>query len=292
MHLLNYQNLKNNKTQQIKIPKSILLLVKVTQFVSLNLITKLASVLFTSPIKYKTPKRELEMDSKSVQTLLPVSKINKSVMVYQYGTSVKKVLLVHGWSGRGTQLVKFADELLKIGYSTVSFDAPAHGKSGTKTTLMPEFIASILEIEKKYGPFDAAIGHSLGGMSLLNAVKQGLNLKKLVVIGSGDKVQDILNAFVLQLKIKPIVATKMKENFEKKFGESLENYSAHLAAQKVSNPTLVIHDENDYEVPFYCGKNIFENLPNGEMYVTQKLGHRKILGDKSVIDKTLHFILN
>jgi esterase/lipase len=50
--------------------------------------------------------------------------------VYQYGQSDKKVLLVHGWSGRGTQLVKIADALLKSGYSTISFDAlESHLKS-------------------------------------------------------------------------------------------------------------------------------------------------------------------
>jgi alpha-beta hydrolase superfamily lysophospholipase len=43
--------------------------------------------------------------------------------------------------GRGTQLFKIADELLKQGYSTISFDAPAHGKSPGKTTIMVDFIA-------------------------------------------------------------------------------------------------------------------------------------------------------
>jgi esterase/lipase len=284
--------LKNSKSQEIQVPKALLQLVKVTQIISTKLVTKLACKLFTTPIKYKTPRRELEMEQNASQSLLFIPKINKSVVVYEYGKSEKKILLVHGWSGRGTQLVKFADELLKLGYSTISFDAPGHGKSGTKTTLMPEFIASILEMDKKYGPFNAAIGHSLGGMSLLNSVKQGLNLNKLVIIGSGDKIQDILDAFVKQLQLKPAIANKMKVYFETKFGEPMEKYSAHLAAKQVQNRTLIIHDENDYEVPFFCGKNIFNNLPNGEMFVTQKLGHRKILGDKTVIDKALNFILN
>lgn len=99
-------------------------------------------------------------------------------MTYEYGKSDRKVLLVHGWSGRGTQLFKIADELLDNGYSVVSFDAPAHGKSKGNTTIMSEFIASILEIEKQYGPFEFAIGHSLGGMSVLNAIKDGLKVKK------------------------------------------------------------------------------------------------------------------
>ena len=232
------------------------------------------------------------MEQNTKQEIVFVPKINKEIVVYHYGNSPKKILLVHGWSGRGTQLVKFADELLKLGYSTISFDAPAHGKSGTKTTLMPEFIASILELEKLYGPFESAIGHSLGGMALLNSVKQGLQLKKLVVIGSGDKVEDILDDYVKKLELKPIVANKMSELFEKRFGEPMGNYAAHIAAKQVTVPTLVIHDENDYEVPIYCGKNIFKHLPNGEMYVTQRLGHRKILGDTNVINKALDFIQN
>jgi hypothetical protein len=38
------------------------------------------------------------------------------------------------------------------GFSTVSFDVPAHGKSPGNDSLMIDFIASILEIDKQYGP--------------------------------------------------------------------------------------------------------------------------------------------
>jgi pimeloyl-ACP methyl ester carboxylesterase len=284
--------LKTKKPKDLQIPKIVLYTVQITQFFSVDLVTKLAAKIFTTPIKYKTPNRELAMDKNTKQETVFIPKINKKIVVYHYGNSPKKVLLVHGWCGRGTQLVKFADELIKLGYSTISFDAPAHGKSGTKTTLMPEFIASILELEKLHGPFEFAIGHSLGGMALLNSVKQGLQLKKLVVIGSGDKIEDILTEYVKKLELKPIVASKMSQLFEKRFGEPMENYAAHLAAKQVNIPTLVIHDENDYEVPIFCGKNVFKHLPNGEMYVTQKLGHRKILGDTNVINKALDFIHN
>ncbi|GAW89222.1 hypothetical protein FPS14_contig00017-0030 [Flavobacterium psychrophilum] len=84
----------------------------------------------------------------------------------------------------------------------------------------------------------------------------------------------------------------MSELFEKRFGEPMQDYAAYLAAKQVNIPTLVIHDENDYEVPLFCGKNILKHLPNGEIYVTQRLGHRKILGDTNVINKTLNFIQN
>ncbi|TDE03367.1 alpha/beta hydrolase [Flavobacterium sandaracinum] len=279
-------------TQSLKIPKIILLTSKLISFISPKLITLFAAKLFTTPIKHKIPKRELEMDRNSLQKLVSIPEIGKEVVVYEYGNSEKKVLLVHGWSGRGTQLFKIADELLKAGYSTVSFDAPAHGKSPGKDTIMVDFIATTLEIEKQFGPFEAAIGHSLGGMSVLNAIKKGLKVNHAVVIGSGDIVEDIIDDFVAKLGLKPTVSTLLRLHFEKKYGEKMNSYSAFLAAKETAIPVLVIHDNNDPEVPVKAGIHIHKHLKNGGLLLTDGLGHRKILGSLKVIEKTVQFIQN
>ncbi len=284
--------MKTKKKQHLKVPKIIIYIGKILQFFSAKLTTLYLARLFTTPIKHKVPKRELEMDKNSIQKRMLIPTINKEIVVYQYGKSDKKILLVHGWSGRGTQLVKFADALVKDGFSTISFDAPAHGKSFGNTTIMTEFIASIIEIDKKFGPFEAAIGHSLGGMALLNSIKKGLKINRLVIIGSGDKVSDILNDFVTKLDLKPEFSSHLQQHFEKKYNEPMENYSAFSAAKTVEIPVLVIHDENDYEVPVTTSINIHEHLKNGELLITQHLGHRKILGNPFVIEKTIEFIKN
>ncbi|HLA55709.1 MAG TPA: alpha/beta hydrolase [Flavobacterium sp.] len=279
-------------TQSLKIPKLILSTGKFLQFISPKLAALFAARLFTTPLKYKIPKRELEMDMKSRQQSVDIKSIDKEVVVYHFGETGKKVLLVHGWSGRGTQLVKFADEFVKAGYSTISFDAPAHGKSPGKTTLMPEFIATILQLEKEFGPFEAAVGHSLGGMSLLNSVKRGLKLERLVTIGSGDIIQDIIDEFIEKLELKPEVGQLMRNHFENKSHEAMDNYSAFRAAMEIDIPVLVIHDNDDPEVLVKCAHHIHENLKNGELMLTNGLGHRKILGNHAVIEKTLAFVEN
>ena len=274
------------------IPSFILYTAKILQSISKNLTVKFAKKLFSTPIRYKLPKRELEMNSNTKQELIYIPKIGKKVMVYQYGTSTKKALLVHGWSGRGTQLVKIADKLIDMGYATISFDAPAHGKSPGKTTLMLEFIESILELEKQYGKFEFAIGHSLGAMSILNSIKQGLNVKKAVILGSGDSINDILLDFVSKIQLKPEFATLMRESFEKKFNDSMESYSGAVAAEKVLVPMLVIHDKEDDDVPYTASVNIHNKLKNSELMLTNNLGHRKILGDEKVISKIQEFLEN
>lgn len=279
-----------NPTKSLKIPQIIIISAKIFSYISSKLVTKFAARIFTTPIKHKIPKREFEMDRKSVQKNIYVPAIKKSIVTYEYGSSERKILLVHGWSGRGTQLFKIADELLQNGYSTISFDAPAHGKSEGKTTIMSEFIDSILEIEKQFGPFEIAIGHSLGGMSVLNAIKDGLDVKKAVIIGSGDIVQDILDEFIFKLGLKKEISNLLKNFFEEKYQVKMDDFSAYKAAQKIEIPVLVIHDHDDPEVLVKAGIHIHQNLKNGTLFLTEGLGHRKILGNQNVIKKTLEFI--
>lgn len=279
-----------NHTKPLKIPKIIILSSKFIAFLSTKWVTIYASKLFTTPIKHKVPKREIEMDQKSVQQMIIVPSINRKVNVYEYGKSNKKVLLVHGWSGRGTQLCKIADEMIRLGYSTVSFDAPAHGKSPGNSTIMVDFIASVIEIDKQFGPFEIAIGHSLGGMTVMNAIKEGLQVKKTIIIGSGDIVQDITDDFIAKLGLKPEISKLLCKRFENKYGGIMDDYSAYKAAEKTLIPTLVIHDENDPEVPVKAGIHIHQHLKNGELMLTKRLGHRKILADHQVIEKITNFI--
>lgn len=281
---------KNKKGNNDNIPKIILYTAKLLELISTKLVVTFSNRLFTTPIKHKIPKREFDMDKNSTQNLIFIPSIKKEIMVYEYGKSNKKVILVHGWSGRGTQLVKIADKLLDLGYSTISFDAPAHGKSPGKTTLMTEFIESILELEKQYGSFEYIIGHSLGGMSTLNAIKRGLNVKKAVIIGSGDSVNDILFDFVNRLKLKSKIAVKMRESFESEYQMDMESFSGNIAAKDVKVPVLVIHDKNDEDVPYTASENIHKNLKNSKLLLTKELGHRKILGDTKVIEGIKNFI--
>jgi pimeloyl-ACP methyl ester carboxylesterase len=280
----------HNPTQSLKIPQFIRITSKLCAFISPKLAVIYAARLFTTPIKHKVPKRELEMDSRSIQKRIDIPSINKKIMVYEYGKSDKKILLVHGWSGRGTQLFKIADVLLENGYSVVSFDAPAHGKSEGSTTIMSEFIVSILEIEKQHGPFEITIGHSLGGMSVLNSIKNGLKVKKAVIIGSGDIVQDILNEFIFKLGLKPEISIRLRDYFETKYQAKMDDFSAYKAAKEIEIPVLVIHDKNDPEVPVKAGIHIHEYLKNGILFLTEGLGHRKILGNQGVIKKITEFI--
>ena len=277
--------------QVLLTPKYILATGKILTLISPFLASRFAASLFLSPFKYKLPKREMDMDENSIQEKVIVPSIKREIVVYSYGSSPKKVLLVHGWSGRGTQLALIAKSLVENGYSVVSFDAPAHGKAPGKISMMPFFIESIHHLEKTFGPFEAAIGHSLGGMSLLRAVKDGFKIKKLVIIGTANSITHITKEFARNMKLNEKVAGKMKSYFDERYEEDMDNYSGAFSAKNVKIPTLVIHDEDDVDVHISSAYEIAENLENSQLFITKGLGHRKILGNQEVINKTTTFIM-
>lgn len=281
---------KNSITNVQKKLKSISKIGKSMQFLSPALATKFALKLFATPINFKTPERELMLRKSAKNELIFIPSIKKDIMVYTYGYSQKKVLIAHGWSGRGTQLYELADKILENKMMVISFDGPAHGLSSGKTTSMPEFLEVIREIDKKYGPFDMAIGHSFGGMVLLNSVARNyLRIQKLVIIGTDDSVYDIIKSFITKIELKPKIATYLKVFIEKKFKESLESYNSSNAAKKIITPTLVIHDSEDTYVPVSSATIIRQNLKNGELLITNGLGHHKIFKDKAIIERIINF---
>ncbi|MCF6223056.1 MAG: alpha/beta hydrolase [Flavobacteriaceae bacterium] len=281
--------LTNNKNI-FKIPKIILISGKVLQFISNKLATKFAAKIFSTPLKFNIPERELMMRKSAKKESIEIKSIQKKVMVYSYGYSRKKVLLVHGWSGRGTQLYQLADKILENQMMVISFDAPAHGLSSGKITIMNEFVKTILELESKYGPFHAVIGHSFGGMSLLNAISSGLKTEKLVTIGTDDAVTEILMNFVKKMELKPIIAEDLAKFHLKKYDIDIDTYSSHHNAKKVEIPTLVIHDSEDKYVPVSSAFSIRQNLKNGELLITNGLGHHKIFKDNKIMQRIVNFI--
>ena len=158
----------------LEVPNSIVLTGRILQSISSKLATIFAAKIFMTPLNFKVPDRELMMRESAKNKLIKIESINKSVMVYSYGYSKRKVLLVHGWSGRGTQLFQLADKILENQMMVISFDAPAHGLSSGKKATVIDYIKTIEQINKEFGPFGTAIGHSFGGISLLNSISTSL----------------------------------------------------------------------------------------------------------------------
>lgn len=283
----------NNTTKTLpasmQIPKLAKKLAKLSYILPNKLTVFIADKIFRTPIKFPIPEREKTMWKSAQKKRVKIQSIHKEVDVLSYGFSQKKVLLVHGWCGRSTQLFMIADKLLENGYMVISFDAPAHGKSEGKETFMPEFVEVVKQLNNELGPFESAVGHSLGGMTLFNAAND-LTLKSLVTVGAGDTITEIINRFVENMGLKPAIASKLKTFYDKKLGKNIDNLSSYIQAKNIKTPTLIVHDSQDGDVAVSCAENIRQHLQNGVLLVTRGLGHTKILRDKATTSRIVDFI--
>lgn len=284
--------MKKNKKQRpaVSVPKSIRFVVWLSQRISNALATKVALYLFFRPQRFKTPVREHQMRDAAEQIKFYASSIQKEIQVYRLNGKKQKVLLLHGWSGRGTQLFSFADELQKQNCEVITFDMPAHGQSpGNKTNVL-ELTYCIQDINQKFGPFDAAIAHSMGGFALLRAIKDGLPLQSAAIIGSGDSIKGVFYRFSQQLHFSEKITERMITTVEKQFGTKLETYSSSMSIKEIDIPLLIVHDKDDKEAPYECSITLHDLARNSQLKLTSGLGHHRILRDSKTVQHIIQFL--
>ena len=282
---------KNDLQSAEQIPKLLKLFIYTISIVSSKITTALLGYIFSRPLRHKPHAREKEFISSSKQERHFIPSINKRIKTYELKGPHKKVLLVHGWSGRGSQLSSIAAECNKKGFYVVSFDAPAHGGSSSYTTNVPEFVESINFLNTTKGPFDYAIGHSFGGASIFNYCRKYRGFEKVVVIGTQSKLSTYFKEFIKIMGLKEDYSKKIMTLFEKRVGEKILDYDPERFVRSITSKTLIIHCLDDNYVNFSSAVSLRKELKNSELYKTTGLGHRKILGDKNTIDRLVEFLI-
>jgi pimeloyl-ACP methyl ester carboxylesterase len=200
------------------------------------------------------------------------------------------VLLVHGWNGRGTQLGAFVEPLVARGYRVVAFDAIGHGESAGTQSSLPEFANCIRQVVDELGGVHGIIAHSLGGAATTFALAYGLSAERLVFVSPPADPREFLKIFGTGLGITDEVRVRVKARVERRLGIAMEDMQAFGIAPYMQLPLLVIHDENDKEVPVAVGKGVAASWPGADLIVTKGLGHQRILRDAGVKDSAVSFI--
>tara|TARA_S200000501_G_scaffold143759_1_gene135674 strand:+ start:345 stop:1274 length:930 start_codon:yes stop_codon:yes gene_type:complete len=278
----------------IKIPKQIIFLIKLLEKVNSYVCMRFVSYIWTKPLRYKIPDREIPITNSSNFSMVKINEINKIVKCYRWIGKGPKILVVHGWSARASNMFYIIQELIYQGYDVYSFDAPAHGDSPSKTTSIPEFIACIKQLSNSVNSMYAIIGHSGGGFAAIYyTAMYDRNLEKLVIISPFNSVYELFQNFFKLIKIGNKVGHLLIDFFNKKTGIKIDqNLTAHKLIKLINSNVLLIHDENDSEIPISDSRKIKKNIKRGEVFFTKELGHRRILRAKSVKNKIINFLVS
>lgn len=218
----------------------------------------------------------------------------KEVTLYRYGKSSRKILLVHGWEGASSDFGKFFEPLKNSGFEVWAIDLPGHGASGI-SQLNAVIASKILRnIEIYYGPFNGIVGHSFGAFSTGYAISQYEELKNIpfVSIGSPNKLKNILKNFSDLVGFTPLQEKYIFAKIENKLNIRIDDFEQGKLVRDHNGPVLFVHDKDDLQVNIRVIDEIQSHFPNAEYFVTQGLGHNRILRDEPTITSIVNFFTN
>ncbi len=196
------------------------------------------------------------------------------IQVYKWSGGKQKVLLAHGWQSNSTRWGKMIDILQKSGYTVISLDAPAHGRSSGTEFGVPVYAEAIGELAEKYHP-QFAIGHSIGASTLLfqQANKRMPGLQKMVLLGAPSNLSAIITEFQNRLGLKADLMKAFELVFQEKFGYNRSQFSMPQLVKDFECPALFIHDKEDKIVDWTHSKIMAEQWENSRLICTEGLGH-------------------
>lgn len=220
---------------------------------------------------------------------------NKSIPVYSWGKG-PLVVLMHGWSGSGTQFRNFIPALVSDGYRVITFDAPAHGRNPGRQSHLLEFSQSLHAIQQQIGEIDTVIAHSLGAMATTVAIQQGLKTEQLVMMAPHLDVQKMFESYSELLNLRPALANRFRALIGHKMSEILDQQDPWTSMNPSAllnhkTPTgMLVYDNEDEEVDAQLFEEIEATWKDCFSLKTDKLGHNKILKDEAVIQSVLTYL--
>ena len=244
--------------------------------------------LFITPKRWPTPEIEQERMARAEHRVLRFDGA-REFPIYTWGDG-PPVLLVHGWSGRGSQMSGFVAPLVERGFSVATFDAPGHGAADGTVSGPTEMATSLELLARHLGQIHAVVAHSLGASATTFALSRGFEVARAVYIAPPENPGDYLFRAAAHLGFSQSAAQAAQARMEQRFGVLFDDSRGAELAAELDVPLLLIHDLEDREVPHEEGKHVADAWRGSRLMTTRGLGHRRILADPEVIDATVRFV--
>lgn len=244
-------------------------------------------------------------------TVLPVSAFSeqkgsslftKTILVdgvkihYRIGGSGSPLLLIHGFTLNGSQWEPFLNDLMH-NFTVIVPDLPGHGLSDApdgpfrfqKTAGIMFGLLEQLQVRKV-----SCIGHSAGGITLLYMAKERPErIKAMILVASAHRIaakgrqllrDETFESLDTETKsfyrdMHPQGDRQIKRLFTQLHGIASDNQAfvfppGDLSA--ITIPTLLIWGDRDDYFPLDIAMEIYQTLPNAQLWVIPGQGHTPI----------------
>lgn len=247
---------------------------------------KVALHLFLKPTRTPRTKKEVEIWKKGEPYQF---RSGRSARIY--GSSGPLLFFVHGWEGRGSQWYRFVAPAIEKGYRVLLWDGPAHGDSPGKKANAILFARSIVEdlVELDETPH-AMIGHSMGGAAASLLPHFSVFVPRMVTISAPTLIQGVFDRYFDLIRLNHVSRKRVIEMMAETTGFTIHKASFIHSPLQANQKVLLIHDENDKEIPYSDFTEMKKVHPEFSFSNTQGLGHRRILYSNDVVNQVIDFV--
>jgi pimeloyl-ACP methyl ester carboxylesterase len=246
-----------------------------------------AETIFCTPPRHEP--RSAEEEFLATGRRFSVRWEQEELAAWEWGSG-RTVVLVHGWGSRAGRLTDLAKALAGGGFRVVAYDAPAHGLSTGRFASLPEFARALRALAQVVGSVFGVVGHSLGGAAATLAIRDGLATSRAVLLAPPADVAVFSHAFASHVGLPARAHATMRRNLETRLRMRWADIHLPTLAPRLRVPVLVVHDEEDPDVPYAHAEEIVRAWPDARLMTTTGLGHRAILRDPAVVRATVEFL--
>src|SRR5262249_40169566 len=159
------------------------------------------------------------------------------------------------------------------GFAVTALDLPAHGASPGRVSSLPRFVRGVLEADRRHGPFDVWIAHSMGAAATLAALARGVKARRVILLSGLVDPAGSLREFAHGFGLNAAATQAYLSGVEREEQMPLTDVDGVRNARAIDAPTLIIHDTGDRVVPIDQGRKLAAALPQAQLVQTQGLGH-------------------
>lgn len=206
----------------------------------------------------------------------------------------RKVLIIHGFQSSSLNFEAYVQPLIDQGMEVQAFDAPAHGGSSGKRINVLIYRDFILHLQREFGPFQAVMAHSLGGLALSLALEQWPvpQLPRVALIAPATETRTAVEQYFEMIRLRDKAVHNAFNNIIIQLsGQEIGWFSIVRSIQQYKTPVFWVHDEEDSITPIADALPAWSiGLPYLQTLRTRGLGHRRIYREPSVIESVVRHL--
>lgn len=213
---------------------------------------------------------------------------------YRWGSGKRKLLVCHGWRSKTADFRNMIESFVDAGFTVEGIDLRAHGNSEGKHTALPEYRDILKNHYAENGPYEIAIGYSLGGLALglvLSELSESLHPKHFFVISAPPYVSYFFKDIITSVGLNDRVYEAFKNNVQKVYHQPAEYFDLRDKYSKLKSIDLhILHSEDDQVVPFEKGQELEAEWESANFVHINGLGHYKVINNDLVIEYIMNHV--